>query len=189
MQEKAQKYILYARKSSESEDRQMASIDSQIRELKELASEYNADIIEILTESKSAKEPGRPVFNQMLAKLRRGEADGILCWKLNRLARNPIDGGEISWLLQKGKVKHILTHGRSYYPDDNVLMMQVELGMANQYVRDLSTDAKRGLTNKAVAGWYPGKVQSFRSGTTTQENYNLGTTNSERSTGISYLSR
>lgn len=71
----------------------MASIDSQIRELKELASEYNADIIEILTESKSAKEPGSPVFNQMLAKLRRGEADGILCWKLNRLARNPIDGG------------------------------------------------------------------------------------------------
>jgi DNA invertase Pin-like site-specific DNA recombinase len=158
MQEKAQKYILYARKSSESEDRQMASIDSQIRELKELAFEYKADIIEILTESKSAKEPGRPIFNQMLAKLRRGEADGILCWKLNRLARNPIDGGEISWLLQKGKVRHILTHGRSYYPDDNVLMMQVELGMANQYVRDLSTDAKRGLTNKAVAGWYPGKA-------------------------------
>lgn len=158
MHEKATKYILYARKSSESEDRQMASIDSQVQELKKLAIENNLNIIEELTESQSAKAPGRPVYNLMMKKIQNGEADGIICWKMNRLARNPVDGGQVSWALQEGVIKHIMTYGRSYYPTDNVLMMQVELGMANQYVRDLSIDAKRGLRSKAEKGWFPGRA-------------------------------
>ena len=109
MYEKATKYILYARKSSESEDRQMTSIESQIQELQRIAKENNLNVIEILTESRSAKAPGRPVFNSMMAKIHKGEADGILCWKLNRLARNPMDGGQISWGLQQGVIKHIMT--------------------------------------------------------------------------------
>lgn len=149
------KYFLYARKSSESEDRQMASIESQIDELKKLASDLKLNVVEVLTESKTAKGPGRVVFNEMLARINSGEADGILCWKLNRLARNPIDGGLISWMLQQGKIAHIQTVGRDYKSDDNVLMMQVEFGMANQFIRDLSTDTKRGLKAKAERGWYP----------------------------------
>ena len=152
---RATKYILYARKSSESEDRQMASIDSQIEELSKIAKDNGLHIVETLHESKSAKEPGRIVFNEMIDKIKRGEADGIICWKLNRLARNPVDGGTVSWILQNGIVKHIFTFGRNYYPTDNVLMMAVELGMANQFIRDLSTDTKRGLRNKAERGWYP----------------------------------
>jgi DNA invertase Pin-like site-specific DNA recombinase len=152
---RADKYILYARKSSESEDRQMASIDSQIEELSKLAKDNGLHVAEVMQESKSAKEPGRTVFNEMMEKIKRGEADGILCWKLNRLARNPVDGGTVSWILQNGIIKHIFTFGRNYYPTDNVLMMAVELGMANQFIRDLSTDTKRGLRNKAERGWYP----------------------------------
>ncbi len=150
------KYFIYARKSSESEDRQMASIESQIDELKKLAAENNLEIIDVLSESQSAKEPGRPVFNNMIARIAKGEASGIISWKLNRLARNPIDGGQISWLLQQDIVKHIQTYGRSYYPTDNVLMMNVEFGMANQFVRDLSVDTKRGMRAKAERGWIPG---------------------------------
>lgn len=150
------KYFIYARKSSESEDRQMASIDDQINELKRIAEENELDVTDILSESKSAKNPvGRVVFNQMLERIRKGEAQGIICWKLNRLARNPIDGGQISWMLQQGTIQHVQTYGRSYYPNDNVIMMAVELGMANQFVRDLSVDTKRGLRAKAERGWYP----------------------------------
>lgn len=152
---KATKYILYARKSSESEDRQMASIDSQIEELTRLAKDNGLNVTEVMHESRSAKEPGRIVFNEMIEKIKRGEADGILCWKINRLARNPVDGGTISWLLQAGTIQHIFSFGRCYNPNDNVLMMAVELGMANQFIRDLSTDTKRGLRNKAERGWYP----------------------------------
>ena len=153
--QKANKYFLYARKSSESEDRQMASIDSQITELTKVAEDNGLKITKIFSESKSAKAPGREQFNEMINQIKQGKADGIICWKLNRLARNPIDGGEISWTLQESVVKHIQTYGKSYYPTDNVLLMAVELGMANQFVRDLSVDTKRGLRNKAERGWYP----------------------------------
>lgn len=131
----------------------MASIDDQISELKKLAKENTLNVVDTLFESKSAKNPvGRVVFNQMLERVHKGEANGIICWKLNRLARNPVDGGQISWMLQQGTIQHVQTYGRSYYPTDNVLMMAVELGMANQFVRDLSVDTKRGLRNRAEKG-------------------------------------
>ena len=88
----------------------------------------------------------------MIERITKGEASGIIAWKVNRLARNPVDGGTISWMLQQGVVKHIQTYGRSYYPEDNVLMMAVELGMANQYVRDLSIDTKRGIRTREESG-------------------------------------
>ena len=84
-------YFIYCRKSSEAEDRQVLSIESQTRELEQIAAKLNLPVAEILTESKSAKEPGRPIFNQMMQRLYRGEAAGIICWKLDRLARNPVD--------------------------------------------------------------------------------------------------
>ena len=149
------KYFLYARKSSEAEDRQVASIDSQIDELKKIAQRDNLEIVDILSESQSAKAPGRPVFNKMIDRIHKGNAQGIICWKLDRLARNPVDGGSINWMLQQGIIKHIKTYERSYYPTDNVLMMSVEFGMANQFIRDLSQNTKRGLRTKAERGWYP----------------------------------
>ncbi|MCF7831741.1 MAG: recombinase family protein [Candidatus Pacebacteria bacterium] len=152
------KYFMYCRKSTDTEDKQVQSIPDQIRELKKIAQEYDLEIIEIFQESKSAKDPKRPIFDEMVRRTKQGEANGWIVWKLNRLSRNPIDGGMVSWLLQEGIVKHIQTYGRSYYPEDNVLMMQVELGMANQYVRDLSVDTKRGIRTRAENGWPNGRA-------------------------------
>ncbi|MCE1168999.1 MAG: recombinase family protein [Sphingobacteriia bacterium] len=133
----------------------MASIEDQIAEAKRLAEKYNLNVVDVISESKSAKEPGRVGFNTMLKRIHKGEAQGILTWKLNRLARNPIDGGQISWMLQQNVIKHIQTFERDYNPSDNVLLMQVEFGMANQYVKDLSLDIRRGMRQKAERGWYP----------------------------------
>lgn len=151
-------YFIYARKSTEGEDKQMASIDDQIFECKKIAQTMGLHIIDIISESKSAKEPGRPAFQNMLSRIHKDEAQGILCWKLNRLARNPVDGGQISWMLQQGFIQHIQTYGRDYKPSDNVILMQVEFGMANQYVKDLSVDTQRGMRRKAERGWFPSGV-------------------------------
>ncbi len=59
-------YIIYARKSSESEDRQVLSIDSQKNELLELVKRDKLNVIDIKQEAHSAKAPGRPIFNQLL---------------------------------------------------------------------------------------------------------------------------
>jgi len=146
------RYFIYCRKSSESEDRQVLSLESQLNELKSLAERLNLSVVDVFTEAQSAKSPGRPLFNEMLKRINHKQAEGIICWKLDRLARNPIDGGQIIWMLQKGIIKHIQTFDRSYAPEDNVLLMSVEFGMANQYILDLSKNVKRGLKTKAEKG-------------------------------------
>src|SRR3989344_535858 len=152
-------YFLYARKSSESEDRQVQSIDDQINRLKELARSLGISIKEILTEAKSAKKPYiRPVFATMLERIEKGEANGVLCWQINPLSRNPIDSGKLSWMLQQGALKCIQTIDRQYMPDDNVLLFSVESGMANQFIIDLRKNSRRGMVGKADRGWLPSRA-------------------------------
>ncbi len=154
------KYILYARKSSESDERQVQSIDDQLNHLKSLAKEQGLKIIEIITEKKSAKDPfKRPEFSRMVERIEAGEANGILCWKYDRLTRNPLEGGQLRWFLQQGTIKSIWTSERNYSPEDNVLLLSIEDGMSNQYIRDLSNNVKRGMKSKREKGWYPHRAQ------------------------------
>ncbi len=155
---RALKFILYVRKSSRSEDRQAASIEDQITEMKEIAKRRGIEIVEVIIEAQSAKEPGRKEFNRMIKTIEQGKADGIICWKLNRLARNPIDGAQIIWLLQTGKIKQIVTYSGDHFPEDNNIILNVKFGMATQYVKELSSDVRRGNRNKAQRGWFPGAI-------------------------------
>lgn len=147
---------MYCRKSTDSEDRQVQSIPDQIRELNPLVEEGNLKVVKTFGESMSAKRPGRPFFNKMMKLIEAGEIDGIICWKINRLARNPIDGGKIQWYLQQGIIKRIVTPHKEYLPSDNVLMMAFELGIANQASIDLGIDVARGMRGKVDKGWRPG---------------------------------
>lgn len=147
-------YFLYARKSSESEDRQIQSIESQVNRLKELANNYGLKIKEVFTEAKSAKQPNnRPIFDQMIKRIEAGEAQGILAWQINRISRNPIDSAKVQWLLQQGILQSLQTIDREYRPDDNVLLFNVESGSANQFILDLSKNVKRGNLEKVGKGW------------------------------------
>jgi site-specific DNA recombinase len=152
------RYFIYCRKSTKEKDRQILSIDAQLSELRTIALKHSITIVEEFAESKSAKETGRPVFNDMIHRLESGEANAILTWKLDRLARNFDDGGKIIGLLQRGVVREIHTFEKAYFPTDNVLMIAVEMGMANQYVRDLSVNVRRGLREKTRLGIFCGKA-------------------------------
>lgn len=150
------KFFIYCRKSTEAEDRQVLSIESQTNEIKRLAEQRGLSIVEILTEARSAKAPGRSVFNKMMQRIYRGEAKGIICWKLDRLARNPIDGGAIIWAIKQHGLE-IVTPTQSFsQSDDNTILMYIEFGMAQKYIDDLSRNVKRGLRTKVEKGWYPG---------------------------------
>ena len=92
-------FFLYARKSTEDEDRQVLSIESQIHELREFARREALTVIEEFVEAKTAKEPGRPVFNLMMEQIEQGKANGLLAWHPDRLARNSVDGGRIIYLV------------------------------------------------------------------------------------------
>ena len=151
------KYFTYCRKSSEeSSQRQIASIGDQKGSLKLLVEREGLTMAKTsFTEEKSAKDPGRPIFNDMLDRIKKGEANAILCWDIDRLSRNPIDNGQLQWMLQKSVIKVIKTPSRSYYPEDAGLLMSIEGGRATDYVMRLSRNVKRGLNSKAMRGWRP----------------------------------
>ena len=148
-----QKYFLYARKSSESDEKQIQSIADQIDYWKHRAISLNIEIVRVFTEEKSALEPyKRAVFNEMITEIEKSGIDGILTWKLDRLSRNPVDTGTVQYILQKSKIRRIVTSDREYYPQDSGLIFSVETGMANQYSLDLSKNTKRGMQGKWERG-------------------------------------
>lgn len=152
-------YILYLRKSSESEERQELSIPAQRDVLVPLAQRKELTLVgEPIEESKSARKPGREKFTAMIEMLQRGEASGIVCWKLDRLARNPLDGGQLMWLLSEGTIKEIVTPERTYSDtSDDKLLMSIIFGMATKYVDDLSDNVRRGSRRALAEGRWPGK--------------------------------
>jgi len=167
---KPEKYFIYARKSEESDERQVQSIPDQVDGMEDVARQHGLVVADVLTEEKSAKEPYcRPVFDSLLKRIKRGEATGILVWHPNRLARNQAEAGQVEWLLSAGVIQEIRTPERSYLPSDNVLLLSVEMSMATQYSRDLSKGVKRGLSSKAERGWRPGIAPLGYLNTKTQE--------------------
>lgn len=119
-------YCLYARKSSESDERQAMSIDSQIKEMGDLARKENLIIKEVRQESHSAKESGqRPVFVQLLEDIRNGIFNGILAWDASRISRNAGDLGETIDLMDQGKLIKIKTFSQTFSntPNEKFLLM------------------------------------------------------------------
>ena len=150
------KYIIYARKSTESEERQILSIESQISELREFAAKEKLEIVASLCEAQTAKEPGRMKFAEMLSFLESGKADGILSWNPDRLARNSIDGGQIIYLLDTGKIKDLKfpTHLFENTPQGK-FMLNIAFGQSKYYVDNLSENIKRGHRVKLRKGIWP----------------------------------
>jgi site-specific DNA recombinase len=143
------KYFIYARKSQEGDEKQAQSIPDQLREDDAVAKRDGRKPIDILTEEGSAKEPNkRPIFDEMLERIKNGEANGIICWNLNRLSRNPVDSGKLQWMLQQGLIQSILTPSREYKPNDNAIIFSVESGSANQFILDMKVGVRRGLNSK-----------------------------------------
>ena len=152
------KYFLYARKSSDSEDRQILSIEAQLTELREYIKAKLEDsvIVEEFTESRTAKEPGRPIFNKMTQRIEKGEAQGIIAWHPDRLARNSIDGGKVIYLVDKGFIKYL---DFPTYKFDNTaqgkFMLNIIFGQSKYYVDNLSENVKRGIRQKLRRGEFP----------------------------------
>src|SRR4030042_6873696 len=151
-----QKFFLYARKSTDIEDKQILSIEAQITELRAFAKQNNLNVVETFIEKQSAKIPGRPIFNSMLKKIENGEANGILSWHPDRLARNSVDGGRIIYLIDCGRISGLKFPQFWFEPTpQGKCMLNIAFGQSKYYVDSLSENTKRGLRQKVRRGEYP----------------------------------
>lgn len=148
--------VLYARKSSEQEDRQILSIDSQIRELHEYAARTSLVVAEVLVEAASAKSPGRPIFNELVARIGRGRVKTILAWHPDRLSRNALDAARLIDLMDRELLHEIHTPSQVFRatPSDK-FFLTFHWGQAKLENDNKSVNVKRGLTEKARRGARP----------------------------------
>ena len=143
------KYFLYARKSTEDDDRQVMSIEAQLFEMREYARRENFEILEEFQEAKSAKTPGREVFGEMMAKVEKSDGVGILAWHPDRLARNSIDGGRIIYAVDTHKIISLRFSTFWFEPTpQGLFMLQVAFGQSKYYSDNLAENIKRGIRQK-----------------------------------------
>ena len=150
------RYILYVRKSTEDEEKQVLSKDAQIDKCNEQFK--NLNIIDTLDESKSAFEPDkREVFKNILEMIDNGEVDGIIAWHPDRLSRNEVDASSITWRIRQGKLKDLKFASFSFENSpEGIMMMQMTMSQSQYFSAKLSKDVKRGNAQKRKMGGLTG---------------------------------
>ena len=150
------KYFIYTRKSTDTEDKQVRSLADQLAELRELARKEQLEVVDIFIEKQTAKIPGRPVFAEMLERIEKGEASGILAWHPDRLARNSVDGGKVIYLVDTGKITDLKfpTFWFDATPQGK-FMLSIAFGQSKYYVDNLSENIKRSYRQKLKNGLWP----------------------------------
>lgn len=152
------KYVLYARKSTEQDEKQALSIDSQIKEMLQIAEREELEIVDIRRESHSAKDSGqRPVFKEILEDIRRTRFNGVLTWAPDRLSRNAGDLGSLVDLMDQKLLLEIRTYGQHFHnsPNEKFLLM-ILCSQAKLENDNKSVNVKRGLRTRCEMGLRPG---------------------------------
>ncbi len=152
------RYCLYARKSSEEDEKQALSIEAQEKEMMQIAERDNINVVCIKKEAHSAKESGqRPIFNEIIKELKQGKFDGILTWNSDRLSRNAGDLGAIIDLIDSGYLREIRTYNQNFKntPNDKFLLTILG-GQAKLENDNKSINVKRGLRIKTEKGYWIG---------------------------------
>ncbi len=159
------RYAIYARKSTESEERQVRSLGDQVIECEKLAENKGLQLLKRpyspIEEKQSAKEPDiRPKFRKMLEEIKKGKYDGIIAWHPDRLARNMKDAGEIIDLIDKQIIKDLQFVSFTFENSTaGKMLLGISFVLSKQYSDKLSDDVKRGMRRSAEEGKYLSKAK------------------------------
>jgi site-specific DNA recombinase len=150
------KAFIYLRKSQDREDRQVLSIEGQLKIARKLVEQHCLAPNYLPREEQSAYKKGRPIFNDMMDKIEDGEVRHIVCWDAKRLSRNPYDAGRIIGAMSDDKLLSIITDGQIFHatPTD-MFYLTILLGMSKKESDDTSAGVHRGYSTKYERGEYP----------------------------------
>ncbi len=151
------KAVLYARVSSDRQEKEGFSIPAQIKLLHEYAKKNNISIVEEFVESETAKKAGRTQFNNMVKYLKKNSTVRIiLVEKTDRLYRNLKDYVTLDDL--NGLAIHFCKEGNILSAESksqDKFMHGIRVLMAKNYIDNLSEEIRKGLNEKCAQGYYP----------------------------------
>ena len=160
-QEKANKYVIYCRKSTDEKGKQETSIEEQRSHCENLAKKEGLNFVKVIEEKKSAKKFGlRPKFNELMEEVKTGRIDGIIAWHPDRLARNMGEGGQIIELVDEGTIKDLRFCTQQFSRDANgKMLLGLAFVLSKQYSDKLSDDVKRGNEGLHAKGFAIGRTK------------------------------
>jgi len=153
------KAVIYARVSSDEQQKEGFSIPAQLELLKNYAKKNNIEIVKIYEEAQTAKESGRVKFNEMLKFLHASkDINTILVEKTDRLYRNfkdyvSIDENKFEiHLVKENEIigKNATSHQKFIHG--------IKVLMAKNFIDNLSEETKKGRLKKAQEGYFIGQV-------------------------------
>ena len=135
-----------------------ASLEAQKDAITHYATKNGLKITDWFEEKETAAKTGRPVFNQMVRKLKAGRAGGLIVHKIDRSARNFRDWALIGDLADLGVQIHFATETLDFGSRGGRLAADVQAVVAADYIRNLRDETIKGLQGRLNQGLYPYKA-------------------------------
>lgn len=153
MNEKSKNVVIYARYSSQRQNE--TSIEAQLKECYEYCKAHNYTVIEeYIDKAKSAKTDNRPDFKRMINDSSKKQFEGIVCYQLDRFARNRYDSATYKAKLKRNGIR--VYSAKENINDDasGILMESVLEGMAEYYSQELAQKVNRNMRLNAMKGYF-----------------------------------
>lgn len=132
-----------------------ASLEAQKDAIEGFASQNGLDVIRWFEEQETASREGRPIFDEMLRLIGRGEAEGLIIHRIDRSSRNYTDWAELHKLAKTGVSLYFAADALDFGTRGGQLLADIQMALAADYSRNLSLEVKKGLYARAKAGLYP----------------------------------
>lgn len=148
--QKAMNYVIYVRKSTDEDWKQIMSIEDQLDHCKKMSDDLWLNIVDIIRESKSAKKPRqRPLFESMIERIGSKKIDGIVAWHPDRLARNMWDAARIIDYIDDDSLTDLRFCTQQFSKDANgIMLLWLSFVLSKQYSDKLSSDVSRWQLNR-----------------------------------------
>lgn len=131
------------------------SLLTQREEIARFAARKGLLIVGWFEEKETAAKRGRPIFGQVLQRLRKGEADGLIVHKVDRSARNLKDWADLGELIDRGIPVYFAGQGIDMATRSGRLAADIQAVVAADYIRNLRDEAKRGIQKRLEQGFLP----------------------------------
>jgi DNA invertase Pin-like site-specific DNA recombinase len=131
------------------------SLQEQKSEIERYAKQKGLAISTWFEERETAAKFGRPIFMQMVKRLRNREVAGVVIHKIDRSARNLRDWVDVADLSDLGIEVHFTRESLDLRSSSGRLAADVQAVVAANYVRNLREETIKGFYGRLKQGIYP----------------------------------